>query len=178
MLLSNTGAKASAAAVNKGLLAFPEEVCEPRHRGFIRGRSGANNIMELETEAMLAAPEGASDPMLACLDMKSAFPSLAVAWNMAVLGAYGVPEGPLLVCVTLYQGISARLFLCGRLWEAFPIGRGLKQGCPVAGSIFALAKNTVLASIRFVMSPARSLLAAVADDWPCSCMRPASSCLS
>lgn len=85
---------------------------------------------------------------MASLNGERAFDSVKWGYLCAVLGRYGF--GPRFVAwlQLLYTQPRARVCTNGVLSEAFTLGRGTRQGCPLSLALFALALETLAILLR------------------------------
>eukprot|EP00959_Pyramimonas_sp_CCMP1952_P099281 2075590-Pyramimonas_sp.AAC.1 len=60
----------------------------------------------------------------------------------------GVPSAVILFFQALYQDNSAIIYIFGRMFGSFSIGRGVRQGDPSSMLLFILAVEPVLAWVR------------------------------
>ena len=112
-------------------------------RGFIMLRQLALNIVDLDSiiKALGNFNHFNDEAALALWDFQAAFPSVTHAWIQAVFRFYGFPEGFLHFLSALlfhnfaiFSGNGPNIFL-------YLILAGIVQGCPSAGSCFAIAAD-------------------------------------
>eukprot|EP00959_Pyramimonas_sp_CCMP1952_P151237 3164621-Pyramimonas_sp.AAC.1 len=107
--------------------------------------------------------QGADRAGLFLLDFVAAFPSLAHAWVLPVLQPMLIPECVVDAVKQLYRDIYTSIRLGGGTIRGYCITRGIKQGCPLSGVLFALAADPIFRCMYSAMTPlARPL--ALADD--------------
>eukprot|EP00959_Pyramimonas_sp_CCMP1952_P454054 9469282-Pyramimonas_sp.AAC.1 len=122
--------------------------------GFIKGRCALDNIMLIESDFLEHAVfEGADRAGLSWLDFAAAFPSLARAWALAVLQHTLIPEHVVDAVQQLYRDIYTSILLGGGTFRGYYITRGIKQGCPLSGVLFALADDPIFRCVHSVMTP-------------------------
>ena len=98
-----------------------------------------DNIALVESFAYAATMMGAPHPAMVFFDFRNAFPSVSHTWIFHVLTEMGLPA-PLVQAIRLmYRDIVSDISFEGQEAEGFPISTGIKQGCPMSGTIFALA---------------------------------------
>ena len=144
--LKNADNKAIAAVTNNSVKhAIARDACRLQ-KGFLACRNFVNNIVELDAFARVYA----FDPslffaLLAFFDFGSAFPSLIQAWLFIVLRAIRLPVGAFDIVSALYFVVVAFGLVAGSSSRAlFRILSGVIQGCPLAGTCFALAMDPFL----------------------------------
>ena len=81
------------------------------------------------------------------LDQKAAFPSLRQDYLMFVLEQLGVPSHILAAIRSLYSKNRAHIKLFGMTDEFIDIGRGIRQGCPLSGTLWVLGFDLSLIHI-------------------------------
>ena len=161
--LGNTDNKIMSAAINRPLATATAEVIEDYQQGFIKGRSIANQVLMLDGMSTLTAKYNSRDSATILLDIAAAFPSLSHDAIFSNLEHRGLP-GPLLRLIrALYDDVIADIRI-GSATRKLIISSGIKQGCPLSATIFALVFD---ACISFLIS--RPLLShirvfAYADD--------------
>jgi hypothetical protein len=162
--LSNTDNKLLAAILNHKLTALASATVTQQQRGFVRGRSLVDNVLEIEALAVHIHKYYNEKAGIALFDFSAAFPSLSHKWLFAVLTAMRIPSHIISVLRQLYSHCRMDIVFGGISGYSIDINAGIKQGCPASGSLFALALDPFL---RFVLQriPMRlSTLVAFADD--------------
>jgi hypothetical protein len=165
--LGNTDGKIVASALNVPLArACAAQVSQMQH-GFVKGRQLTDSVWSLEQSMISAAiSAGAYDtPVAILLDIAAAFPSLCWMFLFAALRAWKLPPGLIAAISSLYEGSSACIFFAGkRSLTRIVFGGGIKQGCPMSASIFALCYDLVLRTLVTVGDPSSLKVLAYADD--------------
>ena len=143
------------------------------------GRNHVNNIIDLDTGGRVYSIIAASKspehcvspppdllPILLFLDFAAAFPSLAHAWLFLVLRAINIPLGALRVIECMYKFAYAVVRLpSGCTVVVHPILCGVIQGCPLAGTCFALAMDPLIRLMKFhICKPGLGIIRVCADD--------------
>ena len=104
-------------------------------------------------------------PIMAFYDFAAAFPSLFHEWIFLVLRAVGCPLGIINVVEGIYHENHAYIQSEGTLTFLFHILSGALQGCPLSGSLFAIAVDPFLWSIHEkVDAKDKGVTRACADD--------------
>lgn len=80
-------------------------------------------------------------------DFRTAFPSLSRCWLIRVLRGMHVPCGVARAVAEMYANCDSMLLIGGVLVGDVAITSGIKQGCPMSGSLFALSVDPFLRSI-------------------------------
>jgi endonuclease/exonuclease/phosphatase family metal-dependent hydrolase len=130
--------------INYRLANHLPDYVDDRQRGFMRGRFGLDNVLLLEAASLLASRSGAASPALCFLDIAAAFPSLLHDYMKTVLTKF-LGDHPLNHMITaMYDSTSCDLVLRGQVTPGFRVLCGVRQGCPLSGSLFALAFHPIL----------------------------------
>jgi len=162
--LSNTDAKIIATALNQPMAEIAEQVVRKQLRGFIKGRQMADNIMEVEAFAIMCSMLASTIPAMAFFDFRAAFPSIQHLWLFYVLAAMGIPGEIIQALQRLYANCKSHIIFAGARHVGFLLMSGIKQGCPLSGTIFALALDPFMRMIIGCIHPERSILTGFADD--------------
>ena len=106
---------------------------------------------------------GARCPALLLIDIKAAFPSVAWDWLWHVLDLMECPEWLVCAVKALYIGSSAQLAAGGLRGVLISITSGIKQGCPMSGSLWCLIFDPIIRALVELVGEDGSL-SAFADD--------------
>ena len=71
-------------------------------------------------------------------DVEAAFPSLDQDWMHRVLKHYLIPKVVRNVVKALYRMNYAVIVMAGKRFPGFMVTAGIRQGCPLSGSLFAI----------------------------------------
>jgi endonuclease/exonuclease/phosphatase family metal-dependent hydrolase len=133
--------------INHRLALHLPDYVDDRQRGFMRGRLGMDNLLLLEAASMLASRSGSASPVLCFLDIAAAFPSLLHDFMKEVLNKF-LGRHPLNHMISMmYDDNFCDLVIRGSVMPGFRVLCGVRQGCPLSGSLFALAFHPILVSI-------------------------------
>ena len=161
---SNTDAKLLALCLNSPMSELCARVVSPQQRGFVSGRAAHDNIIELEAAMLSASSTSVRSAAAVFFDFANAFPSIAHVWIFAVLERLGVPDRVIRFVRALYHDCRALLCFAGAVVGCLQIESGIKQGCPLSGSLFALAIDPLIRAITLRGLVQTSSLTAYADD--------------
>ena len=148
--LKNSDNKTIAAVTNYSIkFEIARDACSLQ-RGFLASRNFVNNIVELDAiSRTYAFDPSLFFPLLAFRDFGSASPSLIHEWLFDVLRAIRFPDGAFDIIAALYFQITAFGRIAGSSSRAlFMILSGIIQGCPLAGTCFALAMDPFLSMLQ------------------------------
>jgi len=165
--LKNTDNKSICAVLNRKIRHPIRTAACKIQRGFIVGRNFVDNIVDLDTVARIYGMNPLSLlPLLALYDFGAAFPSVIHQWLFLCLQFAGIPEGMMNIFYEMYSFVAALGYSeDGVVRFLFWILSGVLQGCPLAGSFFALAMDPFL-NVFFerVERPGLGVIRACADD--------------
>jgi hypothetical protein len=147
--LSDTSYKIIASMLNAILAAALPPFIDDRQRGFMRGRQGIDHVMELEAAAIGTGRTGSTAPACCLFDIKAAFPSLNHSFLASVLQKFCGSHPAGRIIIDFYIGNKASLLLFGDVLDGFGVSAGVRQGCPLSGSLFALCFHTIIIDLQF-----------------------------
>ena len=162
--LSNTDAKIIALAFNKPLSSEAKRTVNSQQRGFVPDRYMNDNILELEAYGLLASLFGKPRPCFALWDFRAAFPSVEHEWIFFVLVAMMLPGFVIHAIKQLYKHCKVVIVFAGMRKEGFNITAGIKQGCPLSGTLFALALDPFMRRLLWQLPASMGILTGFADD--------------
>ena len=142
--LNNTSNRIVAAALADCIMPALDAIIDPRQRGFIRGRRGEDNIIEL-TDSFYNNLSKQRQHFFLFIDTAKAFDSLDHDFLFAVLEKIGMPPWVTNIVKGLMTDVRVRPLLKGRIRTTIPICRGVKQGCPLSPLLFVIAYDPFLA---------------------------------
>jgi hypothetical protein len=162
--LSNSDNKLFSLALNGRLAALCQISVAPPQRGFVAGRHLEDNLLGLEAAAISLSATNLKRSAAIFFDFRTAFPSLAHTWIFAVLTRMGIPSYFIHAVRQLYTDCSAMLLFNGAELDSILIESGIKQGCPLSGSLFALAIDPLIRYLLHTSVLGSLCLTAFADD--------------
>lgn len=121
-----------------------------RQAGFLPHRSTLQNCFVLQHLAHHALRIQQS-LHVALLDVSGAYDNADHATMVSTLQQLGFPDHVVRGVAAMYQGLQYRVAVDGKLGPAFPIGIGVKQGCPLSPLLYNLYVQPLsqhLASMR------------------------------
>ena len=111
---------------------YPESQC-----GFRAGRSTTDMIFA-ERQLQEKSREQRRQLHIAFVDLTKAFDLVDMRSLFTVLAKAGCPPTLLALIQSFHQGMQARVQFDDDISDSFPIGRGVKQGCVLAPTLFGL----------------------------------------
>ena len=109
----------------------------PRQAGFMPGRNTMLNVLALHHMVSFQAANRQSLHVV-LLDVSKAYDSVQLPTLVSTLSDLLVAPPLVAAIVGLYAGLEYRLRLPTGLGPAFPVGMGVKQGCPLSPFLFNL----------------------------------------
>lgn len=105
------------------------------------------------------------------IDFAAAFPSLSRRFMLAVLRTMRLPTALVCLIEELYRGLDTSIVLGGTEICRIRLDSGIKQGCPLSGSLFALCLDPLVRCYMANIAFRSSRLCAFADDLGIAVMR-------
>ncbi|CAM2118886.1 unnamed protein product [Caretta caretta] len=168
--LLSTDYKIVAKAISLRLGSVMADVVHPDQTYTVPGRSIFDNLFLVRDLLELGRRDGLSFALLS-LDQEKAFDRVDHGYLLSTLQAFGF--GPQFVSFlrVLYASAECLVRLNWTLTEPVSFGRGVRQGCPLSGQLYALAIEPFLCLLRRRMTglvlrepELRLVLSAYADD--------------
>ncbi|CAM2095831.1 unnamed protein product [Caretta caretta] len=168
--LLSTDYKIVAKAISLQLGSVMADVVHPDQTYTVPGRSIFDNLFLVRDLLELGRRDGLSYALLS-LDQEKAFDRVDHGYLLSTLQAFGF--GPQFVSFlrVLYASTECLVRLNWTLTEPVSFGRGVRQGCPLSGQLYALAIEPFLCLLRRRMTglvlqepELRLVLSAYADD--------------
>ena len=122
-------------------------------RGFVFGRQGLDNVVDVYTRARMADMRAAADkiPAIMLYDYAAAFPSVSHVFLFVCLTAAGLPGGMIAFFRALYTNNQVYVNIDGEILWLYEVLAGVLQGCPASGSLFVIALNPCLIALHAVL---------------------------
>lgn len=174
LTLANSCQKLIAKVFNGMLETVTVGCVSPLQRGFVRGRSIVDNVLEVEASAAEYLYDGEGDPGIFLFDVAAAFPLAAQRWIWRLLEEMEVPLPLRRGMQLLYMHSFVRFLVGGKLpAQGVLVCSGIKQGCPASGSVRALLYGTAVRLLSSVMDTASLAVGCFADDLAAAARRVA-----
>ena len=133
----------------------------PQQQGFLHGRSMLQNVIDIETESMLAALRYESGGLV-LFDFAAAFPSVSQTFLLRTLEHLGLPSFALSMVRALYDESACHLSQQGGLYPGFRLASGIRQGCPLSPLLYVTIADSLLRALCRQLPGSK--IAAFADD--------------
>ena len=112
------------------------------HTGFVKGRYILENLITC-WEAMNWAKASSQDCAMLLIDYEKAYDRIEWGFIMMMLEALGVPTHYYRMVSILLFGAKAAVEINGVRSEFFSLTRSIRQGCPLAPSLFVIASDSL-----------------------------------
>lgn len=145
--LINNDAKLFATVFAERLKKCLDSIIDDCQSGFMRGRHICNNI-RLVLDLIDYSDFIDDDSFILFVDFYKAFDRVEHDFMLETLDFFGFGEYFKRVIQTLYNGCNSSIKLANGTTPRFPIGRGIKQGCPISPFLFLLVTQTMALHIE------------------------------
>ena len=102
-----------------------------------------DNIFEIETTALAHVACAPQDSGVLLTDFAAAYPSVNHSWIFSVLENTGLPGFLCRFLRSIYRDSTTHVEFAGAERGQFPMARGVRQGCPASGFLFAMAFDSI-----------------------------------
>lgn len=147
--LINTDERILSKAFNRRLAYKLKDIVAPTQTGFIPGRWIGTNIANMQaifdTSPTRARP---LDGLVAVMDFEKAYDRIAHRYLERILLHVGFGRRAIRSYMSTYSNQTAQIFLNGWLSTPFNVRSGVRQGDPLAPSLFAIAIEGFACAIR------------------------------
>lgn len=145
--LLNVSYKIYAKALQLRLQPVLSEIIGDDQSAFLHGRFILDNIM-LTHETIDWARHSQHDLIFLKLDFRKAYDRVDWTFLFDAMAKLGFPDGFVQMVKLLFKEASNHVNVNGRLSPAFPINRGVCQGCPVAPYLFLIVAEALNALVK------------------------------
>ncbi|XP_059072101.1 uncharacterized protein LOC131872684 [Cryptomeria japonica] len=125
---------------------LPKFICSTQ-TGFIKGRYILENVLT-SWEAMNWASQSSQNSGMLLLDFEKAYDRIEWSFIHMMLEAFGFPPFFCKAVNMLLQDACTQIDINGSLSDTFPLGRSIRQGCPLAPALFAIASDALFYLLR------------------------------
>lgn len=166
LTLSNSCQKLVAKAFGASLERIAATLVHPAQRGFLHGRKMMANVLETQLALEEAAIFGLEPRALVLFDVASAFPSAEWEWIWRCLDAMGVPRWLSMGLRRTYGDTRMAMLFNGEVFYDIMVvlRRGIKQGCPASGALWALLVDPIVRRLVASLPPRGYARTCFADD--------------
>ncbi|MCO5560132.1 hypothetical protein L7F22_013739 [Adiantum nelumboides] len=126
------------------------QVVHPKQFGFVQGRSIHEAILNVITTIDWAAEQD-QDYVMINMDLEKAYDRVSWDFILAVVDRLGFGNNFLGMVKTLFQNANASIQINGYISVNFQLARSIRQGCPLAPLLFAIATDPLLRNLDLQM---------------------------
>ncbi len=134
-----------------------------------KGRQMADNILDIEAEALKFAIDHEALSGIVSYDITAAFPSLSRLYLFWVLSQMLFPAFYIDAIKQLYKYNIHTILLNRAICMTLIFTSGVKQGCPLSMVLFALALDPIIRMMSAHLSPFNGIVRAYCDDIAIAC---------
>jgi hypothetical protein len=137
--LANVGYKIMAKVYARRLMPLMEDIIGPAQSGFVPGRDIRDNVLEAVIVGQAATRDASVRGGMVLLDFEKAYDRLNRKFLFQTLAAIGFGPAFIAAVRLLHFDTIGRVMVNQHISDPFPINSGVKQGCPLAPLLFAIA---------------------------------------
>ena len=153
MTLCNCDCKLLTTAVCRGLHWYTMRCIHPSQK-CISSREMTDNISKIDTTALAHVACARKNQVgIFLTDFAAAYPSVNHSWIFSVLERTELPEFISRFQRRIYDDNTTRVELAGTTRGQLPMARGVRQGCPASGFLFAIAFDPVIGWLQEAVVP-------------------------
>ena len=162
--VSSTDGKMISSAIAAVLSCAATHVVHPSQSGALKGRQLIDNVLDIDTAMVVCSMTEYKRAAAVFFDFRAAFPSLCVKYLFAALEAMNMPPMIVRAIKQLYQDNYHDILINGRVFPGFTVKSGVRQGCPLSGSLFVLALDPFMRMLHHVLQCPRLVIRGYFDD--------------
>ena len=160
--LVNTDNRLIAGAFRLLLEPHIANVVSQLQRGFLRGRSMLQNVLDIDFESMRVSLKSDTGTII-LFDFEAAFPSISQDYLLDMLCRLGLPDSVIRPIRALYHDCRCWVKTAGGIYDGFKMSSGVRQGCPLSPLLFVLVVDILLRKLGRIL-PSDTTIRAFADD--------------
>ena len=152
MTLCNCDCKMLTTAICRGLHWYTMR-CVHSSQRCISSRQMTDNIFEIETAALAHVACAPRESGILLTDSAAAYPGVNHSWIFCVLERTELPEFICRFLRRIYCEITTHVEFAGTTRGQFLMARGVRQGCPASGFLFAVAFDPIFSWLQDAIIP-------------------------
>ena len=145
--VTNADNRIVAKIISYAIVPAVQSIINPVQKGFINGRNGEDHINSMMDKFYRPIKSGKGNYHVLQVDTRRAFDCIDHEFIMAALAAAGFPCWIINAVNALLQDVWVNPTLGGPTNTWIKIERGVKQGCPLSGIIFAICYDSLICDI-------------------------------
>ena len=142
LTLCNCDCKLITSAICRGLHWYTMRCIHPSQR-CISSRQMTDNIFEIETTALAHITCAPQEPGVLLTDFAAAYPSVNHSWILSVIENTGLPSFLCRFLRSVERDSTTHAEFAGAERGQFLMARGVRQGRPASGFLFAMAVDPI-----------------------------------
>lgn len=150
LTMLNSVYKVMAKALALRIRSTVSQIVHPRQFGFVQGRSIHEAIFNAIT-AVDWASEQDEEYIMINMDLEKAYDRVGWEFLLAVIQKMGLGDSFSGMVSTLFQNAHAVVQVNGYASDKFRLARSVRQGCPLAPLLFALATDPLLRNLDLLI---------------------------
>ena len=119
----------------------------------ISSRKMTDNIFEIESTAVARVACAPQNSGILLTDFAAAYPSVHHSWIFSVLEHTGLPDFLCRFLRSIYRDSITHVEFAGAERGQFLMARGVRQGCPASGILFAMAFDPIFRWLQETIVP-------------------------
>ena len=152
LTLCNCDCKLLTSAICRGFHWYTMRCIHPSQR-CISSRQTTDNIFEIETTALAHVACAPQESGVLLTDFAAAYPSVNHSWIFSVTENTGLPDFLCRFLRSIYRGSITHVEFAGADRGQFLVARGVRQGCPASGFLFAMAFDPMFRWLQETIIP-------------------------
>ena len=152
LTLCNCDCKLLTSAICRGLHWYTMRCIHPSQR-CISSRQITDNIFEIEITALAHVACAPQESGILLADFAAAYPSDNHSWILSVIENSELPEFICRFLRSIYRDSITRVEFAGTTRGQLLLARGVRQGCPASGFLFAMAFDPIFRWLQEAVIP-------------------------
>ena len=168
LTLCNCDCKVLTTAICRGLQWFTMRRIHPSQR-CISSRHMTDNIFEIESTALAHVACTPCESAILLTDFAAPYPSVNHSWIFHVLEKTELPEFTCRFLRRIYYDSTTHVEFAGSTRGQFLMARGVRQGCPASGFLFAMAFDPIIRWLQDAIIPRNPAGLELLQPVSCAC---------
>ena len=152
LTLCNCDCELLTSAICRGLHWYTMRCIHPSQR-CISSRQMTANIFEIETTALAHVACAPQESGILLTDFAAAYPRVNHSWIFSVIEKTELPDFISRFLRSIYKDSTTHVEFAGATRRQFLMPRGVRQGCPASGFLFAMAFDKIFRWLQETVIP-------------------------